>query len=77
MGFGLVRRNSNGNFIAAKGLTLNGLYTPKEAEAIGVREALCWLKQLKLDHVIIEMDALQLFRGIQSGSLSCSKYLLY
>lgn len=35
MGFGMIVRNSAGDFIAAKALTLPGLFEIKEGEAFG------------------------------------------
>lgn len=34
----------------------------EEAEAFGVREALSWLKNLRLPRVVIELDCLQVFK---------------
>lgn len=43
-GFGCVLRDSSGNFIAGLCGTIMGINSPQIAEALGVREALSWLK---------------------------------
>lgn len=45
MGFGSILRDDNGDFVAAKGIQWTSIFSPKEAEAVAVREALSWLKQ--------------------------------
>lgn len=42
---GAVIRSSGGDFIAAKSDILPGRFEAREAEAIGVRETLSWLKK--------------------------------
>nr|GMD12674.1 uncharacterized protein LOC109155154 [Ipomoea batatas] len=64
MGMGFILRNHEGAFVAAKNIKWYGIYHSKEAEAIGVREALKWLKIMELDTVIIESDALLVTQGI-------------
>lgn len=72
MGFGFVLCKENEDFVAEKGVPFNGLFTPKEAEAIGVREALSWLKGHNVDSVIVEIDSLKLFNDIRHGMDDCS-----
>lgn len=72
MGFGCVMRDSYGNFIAARELPWHGLFKPGEAEAIGVREALKWIKEMKLDHVQVETNCLQVIKGIQNQPMVSS-----
>ncbi|KAL8538339.1 hypothetical protein ACS0TY_000358 [Phlomoides rotata] len=57
MGFGFVMHNSYGTHIFSKSLNMLGLYSLDEGEAIGLFEALGWIKELDLRNVIIEMDA--------------------
>ncbi|KAL8496432.1 hypothetical protein ACS0TY_020229 [Phlomoides rotata] len=57
MGFGLVLCNNFGSHVCSRSLTLPGLYSSDEGEAIGLFEALNWIKELDLRDVIIEMDA--------------------
>ncbi|XP_019189231.1 PREDICTED: uncharacterized protein LOC109183618 [Ipomoea nil] len=44
MGLGLVLRDHEGTFLAAKNVRMDGVYIVNEAEAINLREALSWLK---------------------------------
>ena len=44
------------------------MFSPREAKAIGVREALSWLKDHNFNNIIIEMDAKQVFDSIKGPS---------
>ncbi|KAL8526707.1 hypothetical protein ACS0TY_015781 [Phlomoides rotata] len=46
MGFGMVLRDRCGSHIYSRTLDMSGLYTPEEGEAIGLFEALSWIKDL-------------------------------
>ncbi|KAL9426929.1 hypothetical protein AB3S75_033667 [Citrus x aurantiifolia] len=65
--YGCVVRNSEGMFLAASCDRFLGKFGAREAEALGVREALSWLKQLHLPRVIIEMDCLQVFKALSEN----------
>lgn len=67
-GFGFIIRDHNGLFVAAAGMNCNGLYHPKMAEAIGIREALNWIKSLGVTKVQVESDALTVIQNINSQS---------
>ncbi|KAK6144379.1 hypothetical protein DH2020_021199 [Rehmannia glutinosa] len=43
-GIGKVVRDDKGEFVVARTITFPGIFAPKEAEAIEVREALSWIK---------------------------------
>ncbi|KAH9684791.1 rnase h domain-containing protein [Citrus sinensis] len=64
IGFGCVIRNSEGCFLAASCAGMAGNFGAREAEALGIRQALSWLKKLQFPCVIIEMDCLQVFRTL-------------
>nr|GMC64734.1 uncharacterized protein LOC109164833 [Ipomoea batatas] len=64
MGLGCVLRDEDGNFIAALCTPWKGKLLAKEAEALGVREALSWIKQLNYTHVEVEMDAANVLHEI-------------
>nr|GMD82156.1 uncharacterized protein LOC109193683 [Ipomoea batatas] len=51
MGFGFVLRDSTGLFVVAKEVPWNALFKPREAEAVGVREPIKWLKDIHVDDV--------------------------
>ena len=61
---GAVIRSAQGDFIAAKRDIFPGSFKAREAEAIGVREALSWLKKFAFHFVILEMDSLQVFNAL-------------
>lgn len=58
MGLGWIMRGEEGHFMAAKCYPLHGNFSPKEAEAVAVREALSWLKNRRHDKVLVETDSL-------------------
>ncbi|KAH9728256.1 putative reverse transcriptase/RNA-dependent DNA polymerase [Citrus sinensis] len=62
--FGAVIRSSQGDFIAAKSDSFPGIFDACEAEAVGIREALSWLKTLLVRPIIVEMDSLQVFNAL-------------
>ncbi|KAH9648318.1 reverse transcriptase domain-containing protein [Citrus sinensis] len=68
--YGAVIRNSDGAFIAARSDSFIGSFGAREAEAIGVREILSWLKGLPVFPVIVEMDSLQVFNALTIASFS-------
>lgn len=49
--------DENGKFIAAKCTPWKGNFLAKEAEVLGVRDALNWIKHMNYTHVEVEMDA--------------------
>ncbi|KAH9729134.1 hypothetical protein KPL70_009263 [Citrus sinensis] len=57
--YGTVIRSSEGQFLAAKCGSLVGNFEAREAEALGVREVLSWLKNTQFFPIIIETDCLQ------------------
>ncbi|KAK9190098.1 hypothetical protein WN943_018699 [Citrus x changshan-huyou] len=67
IGLGCVIRNSDGAFLAARCVGRHGAFSAREAEALGIREALSWLKEYKLPCVIVEMDCLQVFQALTEG----------
>ncbi|XXG86094.1 hypothetical protein AAC387_Pa11g1057 [Persea americana] len=62
--YGGVLRNSDGDFIAAKCDCNFGNFAARDAEALGVREVLCWIKSLQLSCIVVEMDCLQVFKAL-------------
>lgn len=44
MGFGYVPRSFNGSFIATKTMVYEGVFEPKEVEAMGIQETLSRVK---------------------------------
>ena len=68
--YGVVIRNSEGEFIAARSDCLVGSFGARKAEALGVREVLSWLKGLPFLPIIVEMDSLQVFNALFVDSFS-------
>ncbi|KAL8518457.1 hypothetical protein ACS0TY_009727 [Phlomoides rotata] len=64
MGINMVLRDDNGEFIACKSLVIPGVYAVGLGEAIGVYEALSWIKGLGMERVVVEMDAKLVFEGM-------------
>ncbi|KAH9666707.1 reverse transcriptase domain-containing protein [Citrus sinensis] len=62
--YGTVIRSSEGQFLAAKCGSLVGNFEAREAEALGVREVLSWLKNTQFFPIIIETDCLQVFNAL-------------
>ena len=68
IGFGCVIRNSEGSFLTARCAGMTGSFGVREAEALGIREALSWIKEIQFPCVIIEMDCLQVFQALVEES---------
>ena len=68
--FGGVIRDSGGAFIAAKCQRFPGLFRPREAEALVVREALSWIKNLQLSKIIVEIDCLNVYFALTNPTTS-------
>ncbi|XP_031105317.1 uncharacterized protein LOC116010174 [Ipomoea triloba] len=66
MGFGHVLRDDNGAFVAARGVPWRGVFSPREAEAVAVREALSWIKNLHYDKVYVETDSLLVMQALNA-----------
>lgn len=71
--YAFVIRNHLVQFIEARSKCLQGQAAPELAEAVGVREALSWIKENKYIEVDVESDCLQVVQAIRS-SISCLPY---
>lgn len=56
----LVVRDHNGNLLEAKSICYQGTVSPDLAEAMGIREALSWVKSSKQQDTVVETDCLNL-----------------
>ncbi|XP_019200084.1 PREDICTED: uncharacterized protein LOC109193683 [Ipomoea nil] len=74
MGFGYVIRDSTGHFLYARCLPWPSIFRPNEAEAIGIREALTWIKDSNLDNIQVESGCLLLVNGIIHGHDTFSSF---
>lgn len=57
IGVACVARDDRGRFLAARGAKCRGFNQVREAEAVGLREALLWMKEWKTTNCIFELDA--------------------
>ena len=64
--FALVARNHEGNLLEAKACCCGGLVSPEVVEAIGIKEALSWIKTKSWVNVVLESDALVVIQAIRS-----------
>lgn len=65
----ILIRDSDGRFVAARSTVRYCSYLiPAVAEALNIREALSWLKQLGVGPVYIETDALLVNTAISKGT---------
>ncbi|XP_074355573.1 uncharacterized protein LOC141695214 [Apium graveolens] len=69
----MVMRNYLGEFLAGKNLCLPMADSVFEAEALGVREALSWIKdqQLHGTKVLVESDSLLTTKAIEGDKVIC------
>uniref|UniRef100_A0A803QD58 RNase H type-1 domain-containing protein n=1 Tax=Cannabis sativa TaxID=3483 RepID=A0A803QD58_CANSA len=66
-GLGGLARDANGHLIEAFCLHKPGCVQPSLVEAIGVKEALSWIKTKGWEHVILETDSLVVVQALQSN----------
>ncbi|KAL8515507.1 hypothetical protein ACS0TY_014262 [Phlomoides rotata] len=57
MGMGIILHDDRGHHFLSRSHVMPGLYEPEEGEAIGLHEALSWIKDLRVSRVVVEMDA--------------------
>ncbi|KAK6119127.1 hypothetical protein DH2020_047135 [Rehmannia glutinosa] len=70
----MVVRDDRGEFVVARIVLFSGLYQVREAEVIGIREALSWTKNLGFKHLIIETDAKYVVDGLARLENEISEY---
>ncbi|XP_031090962.1 uncharacterized protein LOC115995954 [Ipomoea triloba] len=71
-GFGAVIRDHLGTFVAAKSDTIGCVRDPLLAEAMAIKEALAWVKELGHNNLIIETDCLNFCLAFHSRTLDFS-----
>ncbi|KAL8500444.1 hypothetical protein ACS0TY_020153 [Phlomoides rotata] len=67
-GLGMVIRDDEERFLLGRCLVSQELMDVDEGEAWGVLEALCWVKELGFNRVIVEMDSKRVYNAIMVGS---------
>uniref|UniRef100_A0A803PSK2 RNase H type-1 domain-containing protein n=1 Tax=Cannabis sativa TaxID=3483 RepID=A0A803PSK2_CANSA len=74
-GIGLVARSSAGAIIQAKNMNKVGTFQPHEVEAIGIKEALSWIKNMGWTNVIVESDYhLRVINDLKKSKIMASLY---
>lgn len=58
---GCVLRNDQGQFMAGYGGSSVVVVNPKHADALTFKEALSWLKKMRISYVHIQLDSCPLF----------------
>lgn len=66
-GIGSLARDHTGNLIRAKTRLFHEVMHPSMAEAVAVKKALSWLKEIKWGDVIVESDYLVVVQSIRSS----------
>ncbi|CAH9109350.1 unnamed protein product [Cuscuta europaea] len=67
-GLGWILRNEEGVFVAGAAKSWRGKLSPLEAELVGIREALSWVKEQGWERVDVELDAARAIAEIKNGS---------
>lgn len=57
MGLGCVVRDDRGGFIRARSTVVRGSFMPREAEALGLKEAMSWIKNWRVRKCIFKSDS--------------------
>lgn len=70
VGVGCVIRDERGKFLRARSNVVQGGLQPREAEAIGLKEALSWTKNWRQNKCIFECDAKLLVDAMNGGGNS-------
>ncbi|XP_073120315.1 uncharacterized protein [Henckelia pumila] len=68
MGFRCIIRDSMGEAIAAVHGCFPGVFDPRTAEALSIRKALSWLKDLSYSDIMVESYALTLIEALKKRS---------
>ncbi|XP_062089022.1 uncharacterized protein LOC133795584 [Humulus lupulus] len=72
--FAVVACNHEGSLLEAKASCVGGLVEPDFAEALGIREALSWIKTKDWHNVEVESDSLVSIQAIRSSSVFLSYF---
>lgn len=67
VGIGSVIRDENGVFLRARTQKIRALFQPREAEAIALKKALSWVKEVGYQRCVFETDAKTVVDAYKSG----------
>ncbi|KAM6586177.1 hypothetical protein CsatB_013179 [Cannabis sativa] len=70
----MVARNSAGTVLKAVQICKHGGWRPLMVEAMGLKEALSWIKEKGWHHVIVKTDCLTLINDIKNAKILASPY---
>jgi len=73
-GVGMCIRDYRSHFVKAETTWFNGVPTPMEAEAWGLKEAILWLGEMGMSNVSIELDCKLVSEGILDRSTNQSEF---
>ncbi|XP_060961946.1 uncharacterized protein LOC133032114 [Cannabis sativa] len=73
-GIGLIARTAAGVVLQAKSLLKEGVLKPHVVEAIGIKEALSWIKDKRWTNVVVESDCLRVIKDLQKFKHMASPY---
>ena len=65
-GLGMILWNVEGQFVACATTIFNSLTEVREGEALGLHEALSWVKRLGYQQVVFELDAKSVVDAVNS-----------
>lgn len=72
--YAFVIRDHEGNLIEARSSCLRGCPSVELGKALGIKEALSWVKNADLNNVTVESESLQIVQAVRS-SFMCYSYL--
>lgn len=70
--YAMIARDHDGRLVEALSSCKQGCINPELAEAIGIMEALSWVKSKDWQRVVIETDCLVVTQAIRSSSINLS-----
>lgn len=73
-GFGIVARDSLGHIVDLRARYQGGTYPAEVVEALGIKEALSWLKDKGWNKVDIETDSMVTVKAIFSNQIMSSTF---
>lgn len=72
--YAFAARDHRGEVVTARSKCSMGNIAPENAEAIGVREALSWIKEEQIRDVLVETDCLVVVQAIRSSGVPLSYF---
>ncbi|XP_073022726.1 uncharacterized protein [Primulina eburnea] len=70
IGIGCILRDENGMLLRCRSCVVAGMFSVKEGEAMGLLEALSWVRRLGLKKVYFEMDAKVVVESIRYSDVA-------